>query len=49
MAIFIKQASLEDYDKFIEVYAETEELHRINLPWKFKKPEIEIFSKSHFQ
>jgi hypothetical protein len=45
----ITQATLQDYDSFIEVFKEVEELHRINEPNVFRKPEGEIFPKEHFK
>ena len=45
--IFIREAKQSDFDSFIKVFSIVEELHRINLNWKYKKPDI-LFSKEEF-
>ncbi len=46
--VLVREATVSDYDDFIRVFSEVEELHRKNLPWKFKKADI-IFSKSDYE
>jgi len=48
MIIKVSQAKKEDYNGFIEVFKEVEELHRLNASWKFKKPEP-IFSEEYYE
>lgn len=46
--LIIREARLTDYGQFLKLFAEIEELHRINAPWMFKKPEKELFPKNYF-
>ena len=46
--MLVREATVSDYNDFIRVFSEVEELHRKNLPWKFKKADI-IFSKSDYE
>jgi len=48
MNIIITPATQEDYDGFVEVFKEVEEFHRLQVPWKFKKPEPELFAKDYY-
>lgn len=43
----IRNAEYDDFNGFVKVFSVVEELHRINLDWKYKKPEI-LFSKEEF-
>ena len=43
----IRNAEYDDFNGFVNVFSVVEELHRINLDWKYKKPEI-LFSKEEF-
>ena len=47
--IEVVNAKKEDYDNFLDVFKELEEYHRLKAPWKFKKPEGELFPKDYFQ
>lgn len=49
MPISVTQADNNDYLWFVEVFKEAEEFHRVNAPWKFTKPEPELFSKNYFE
>jgi ribosomal protein S18 acetylase RimI-like enzyme len=46
--IKIVNATIEDYDNFLGVFKEIEEYHRVNAPWKFQKPEPELFPRDYF-
>ena len=46
--VLVREATVSDYDDFIRVFSEVEELHRKNLPWKYKKADI-IFSKTDYE
>ena len=45
--VSIREAKQSDFDNFIKVFSIVEEFHRINLNWKFKKPDI-LFSEEEF-
>lgn len=47
MSIKFTQAKKEDYTGFVEVFKEIEELHRLNVSWKFKKQKP-IISEEYF-
>jgi len=49
MEITLRKAKYDDYKGFLEVFSEIEEFHRLNAPWKFRKPESELFSKAYYQ
>jgi ribosomal protein S18 acetylase RimI-like enzyme len=48
MTVKFVEAKKEDYTGFVEVFKEIEELHRLNVSWKFKKQDP-IFSKEYFE
>lgn len=37
MTVKFIEAKKEDYTGFVEVFKEIEELHRLNVTWKFKE------------
>lgn len=45
--ISVRDADYSDFDNFVSIFSIVEELHRTNLSWKYKKPEI-LFSKEEF-
>ncbi|MBU1046857.1 GNAT family N-acetyltransferase [Patescibacteria group bacterium] len=49
MEIDIKKAKKEDYYSFLEILEESEEKHRLGVPWRYKKPESEFFTKNDFE
>lgn len=48
MPTIIRTAESGDYEGFLKVFSETEEYHRLNVPWKFRKPELELFSRDYY-
>jgi ribosomal protein S18 acetylase RimI-like enzyme len=48
MVLNLEAATEGDYEDIVEVYSELVELHVENLPWKYQRPEKEIFSKAVF-
>lgn len=49
MNILITPAKIDDYLGFLDIFQEAEEFHRLQAPWKFKKPEPELFSRAYFE
>lgn len=48
MSVIITPATQKDYFWFVEIFKEVEEFHRLQAPWKFQKPEPELFAKSYY-
>ena len=49
MEIKIVKTKIEDYNNFLTVFKEIEELHRKNVSRNFIKPKWELFSKDYFK
>ena len=45
----VRTATLGDYDSMCALLGEVDELHRVNVPWMFRKPSTEPRSKEFFE
>ncbi len=48
-AFIVRTATLSDYDGMCALLAAVDELHRLNVPWMFRKPSAEPRSKDFFE
>ena len=49
MTISLERATPEYYDDFVRIYAEVSACHVDAVPWMFRTPEGEIFSREHYE